>query len=171
MRLWGTSPLVPTGVSGWNRSLDHGLAHQKLRSQHNQRVWGCEVQSLAPGSTTKLGSRPGEPWSKYNPAERMSLPESRPPRVEGSAKREDQTHRVHQSAMVQGLTPSGGPENGEGSSEVTSRKHWGYLPECNANDRTPPGNQPTWKDHQRGVLGFSPPLLPCSNRTPRASRD
>ena len=47
----------------------------------------------------------------------------------------------------------------------------GNPPECNANDRTPQGNQPTWKDHQRGVLGFSPPLLPCSNRTPRASRD
>ena len=34
-----------------------------------------------------------------------------------------------------------------------------------------PGQPPTWKDHQRGVFWVSLMLPPCSNRTPRGSRD
>ena len=122
---------LAAGTGAW--TTDWPTQH---RSQLNHWVRGAAFKPLY-----SLGVLPS--WAR-NPVlgQRTTQPKgyparNPPPRDIGSAKREDQTHRVHQSAMVQGLMPSGGPENGEGSHDVTSHNPKGFPKECLANDRSP----------------------------------
>ena len=166
--MWGgNTARVPRGLAaGTGAWTTDWPTKTPLAAQPKGR--GCGFQSLYRVEVLPSSGTQPCPRSKNQPPQGYPA-RNPPPRDAGAAKREDQTHRVHQSAMVQGLMPGGGPENGEGSNEVTpiiNPQNRGVR----SNDRTSHQQPPTWKDHQRGVFWVSLMLPPCSNRTPRVSR-